>query len=92
MYLHQVFYFLMINLLLIFQLATSVDAERAFSVGHRQVNFMQHNMNSQTFKAQMAVGSWAKTPLFPGIDEVAEYIDLRGNEQNLEQNLEHVEE
>ncbi|KIJ94451.1 hypothetical protein K443DRAFT_110394 [Laccaria amethystina LaAM-08-1] len=45
--------------------ATSVNAERAFSTGRRQVSFMQHNMNSQTFKARMAVGSWAKTPIFP---------------------------
>ncbi len=53
-------------------LATSVDAERAFSAGQCQINFMQHNMNSQTFKAQMAVGSWARSkPLFPGISEVA---------------------
>ena len=74
--------------LLICQSATSVDAEHAFSVGRRQVNFMQHNMSSQTFKARMAVGSWAKTPLFPGLDEVSGYIDLRGNEKNLE----HAEE
>ena len=25
----------------------STDAERAFSKGHREVNFMQHNMSSQ---------------------------------------------
>ncbi|TFK34495.1 hypothetical protein BDQ12DRAFT_613556, partial [Crucibulum laeve] len=32
----------------------------SFLTGHWQVNFMQHNMSSQTFKAQMAVGSWAQ--------------------------------
>jgi hypothetical protein len=31
--------------------ATSVDAERAFSTGRRQINFTQHNINSQTFRA-----------------------------------------
>jgi len=38
--------------------ALSTDAERAFSEGRREVNFMQHNMSLQTFKAKMAVGSW----------------------------------
>jgi hypothetical protein len=76
--------FCIMHLLIIHSLATSVEAERAFSVGRRQVNFMQHNMSSQTFKARMAVGSWAKTPLFPGIDKVSEYIDLRGNEKDLD--------
>ncbi|KAF8987429.1 hypothetical protein BDQ17DRAFT_1193931, partial [Cyathus striatus] len=42
----------------------SVDCEQAFSSGHLQINHLQHNMSSQTFKAQMAVGSWAKTPFY----------------------------
>ncbi|KAF5311813.1 hypothetical protein D9619_002319 [Psilocybe cf. subviscida] len=54
--------------------ASSVDAERAFSSGRRQVNFMQHNMSSQTFKAQMAVGSWANSPLYPGLDTITNMI------------------
>ncbi|KAF8961225.1 hypothetical protein BDZ97DRAFT_1664501, partial [Flammula alnicola] len=54
--------------------ATSVDAEQAFSMGRRQVNFMQTNMNSQTFKAQMAVGSWARSPLYPGFNSVRDVI------------------
>jgi hypothetical protein len=32
-------------------------------------------MNSQTFKAQMAVGSWAKSPLYPGISSVTKVIE-----------------
>jgi hypothetical protein len=48
--------------------ASSTDAERSFSEGRREVNFMQHNMASQTFKAEMAVGSWDGTPLFPQVD------------------------
>lgn len=47
--------------------AASTDAERAFSKGRREVNFMQHNMSSQTFKSEMAVGSWDGTPLMPDI-------------------------
>ena len=49
-------------------IASSVDAERAFSCGRLQVNHLQHNMSSQTFKAQMAVGSWAGTPFMPNLD------------------------
>lgn len=54
--------------------ASSVDAERAFSVGRRQVNFMQHSMSSQTFKAKMGLGSWKKLPFFPSISELAEKL------------------
>jgi hypothetical protein len=35
---------------------------------------MQHNMSSQTFKAQMAVGSWARSALNPGFDFVKDII------------------
>jgi hypothetical protein len=31
-------------------------------------------MNSQTFKAQVAVGSWARTPLYPGFIEVMKIV------------------
>lgn len=56
-------------------IATSVDAERAFSTGRRQINFMQTNMNSQTFKAQMALGSWVNAPFYPGFNYVRDLID-----------------
>lgn len=56
-------------------LATSVDAECAFSTGRRQVNFLQTNMISQTFKAKMAIGSWADSPvLYPGFKYVSNII------------------
>jgi len=54
--------------------ATSVDAECAFSTGQHQLSFMQHNMSSQTFKAQMAVGSWAKTPIFPAFSDISDMV------------------
>jgi hypothetical protein len=40
-------------------------------------------MNSQTFKAQMAVGSWAKTPLYPGFDQMVKIVEsqMAGSEQ-----------
>jgi len=55
--------------------ATSVDAERAFSTGRRQVNHMQHNMSSQTFKARVAIGSWAKTPIFPKFSDITAMVE-----------------
>ncbi|KAF8956668.1 hypothetical protein BDZ97DRAFT_1658336 [Flammula alnicola] len=60
--------------------ATSVDAERAFSTGRRQVNHMQHNMSSQTFKARVALGSWAKTPIFPKYSDIAAMVESRMGE------------
>ncbi|KAI9458293.1 hypothetical protein HD554DRAFT_2029671 [Boletus coccyginus] len=38
-------------------LASSVDAEHSFSCGRPQVNHLRHNMGSQSFKVQMALGS-----------------------------------
>jgi hypothetical protein len=32
-------------------------------------------MSSQTFKAQMALGSWAQTPLYPGLSDVIKIIE-----------------
>ncbi|TFK31271.1 hypothetical protein BDQ12DRAFT_619151 [Crucibulum laeve] len=53
---------------------TSVDVKYAFFTGCYQVNFMQHNISFQIFNAQMAVGSWTKFPLFPGMKKITEYI------------------
>jgi hypothetical protein len=58
-------------------LAASTDAERSFSEGRREVNFMQHNMDSQTFKAEMAVGSWDGTPLFPDVDAAIRILEAK---------------
>jgi hypothetical protein len=44
-------------------------------MGRLEVNHLQHNMNSQTFKAQVAVGSWARTPLYPGLTAVTKVIE-----------------
>jgi hypothetical protein len=38
---------------------------------------MQHNMSSQTFKAEMAVGSWDGTPLMPNISEAIRIIERK---------------
>ncbi|TFK18197.1 hypothetical protein FA15DRAFT_603730 [Coprinopsis marcescibilis] len=54
--------------------ASSIDAERAFSIGRRQINFMQHNMSSTSFRGKMASGSWSGTPLDPGIAAAAKVI------------------
>ncbi|KAL1673130.1 hypothetical protein EV122DRAFT_223302, partial [Schizophyllum commune] len=44
--------------------ATTVDVERAFSEGRREVNFMQTQMCHDTFNASMVVGSLARLPSF----------------------------
>ncbi|KAJ3575281.1 hypothetical protein NP233_g1215 [Leucocoprinus birnbaumii] len=62
--------------------ASSVDAERAFSVGRRQINFMQHNMASNTFKAKMGLGSWVDSPLFPGLDEATKILERKSGEES----------
>ena len=49
--------------------------ERSFPKGHCEVNFMQHNMSLQTFKAEMVVGSWDGTPLMPNISEVISIME-----------------
>ena len=59
--------------------ASSVDAERAFSGGRLQVNHLQHGMSSQTFKAQMAIGSWIGPPIFPSIDPFISIIEDKMN-------------
>ncbi|KZS99466.1 uncharacterized protein LAESUDRAFT_628661, partial [Laetiporus sulphureus 93-53] len=51
--------------------ASSVDAER---VGHLAVSHLQHQVSSQTFKAQMAVGSWVGTPLLPDMKACASLL------------------
>ncbi|KAG2121286.1 hypothetical protein DEU56DRAFT_746799, partial [Suillus clintonianus] len=40
---------------------------QAFSGGRLQVNHLQHGISSQTFKAQVAIGSWLDTPLMPDL-------------------------
>jgi hypothetical protein len=55
--------------------ASSIDAEHAFSVGRLEVNHLQQNTSPQTFKAQIAVGSWAKTPLYPGLSDTIKIVE-----------------
>ena len=52
-------------------IASSADAERAFSNGRLMMNHLQHQMSSRTFQAQMAVGSWVNTPLLPDLTQAA---------------------
>ncbi|KAJ7938722.1 hypothetical protein B0H13DRAFT_1587421 [Mycena leptocephala] len=62
--------------------ASSVDAERVFSEGRREVNFMQHNMAAQTFRAEMALGSWDEKPFFPSIPDLVDTLKRRMNSKN----------
>jgi hypothetical protein len=38
---------------------------------------MQHNMDSQTFKAEMAVRSWDGTPLFPDVGAAIQIMEAK---------------
>ena len=51
------------------------------SEGHWEVNFMQHNMSSQTFKAEMAAGSWDGTPLFPDLQAAFSIMEKKMSQQ-----------
>ena len=68
--------------------ASSVDAERAFSNGRLEVNHLQHNTSPQTFKAQMAVGSWCQTPLYPGLFKVTKIIEHETGGDDIELDVE----
>ncbi|KAF8237847.1 hypothetical protein L208DRAFT_1245242 [Tricholoma matsutake] len=67
--------------------ASSVDAEWAFSSGCLQISHLQHNMNSQAFRAQMAVGSWAQSPLYPGFDKMVGIVKSEMGEECKEENI-----
>ncbi|KDQ18440.1 hypothetical protein BOTBODRAFT_98247, partial [Botryobasidium botryosum FD-172 SS1] len=54
--------------------ASSVDSEHSFLAGRLQANHLQHNMGSNTFRAQMAVGSWYGTPLLPDVTEIVKMV------------------
>jgi hypothetical protein len=77
-------------------IASSVDAECAFSFGRLEVNHLQHSTSPQTFKAQVAVGSWAKTPLYPGLSETIKIVEkqMRGEqvEHEIEENDDEIDE
>ncbi|KAJ7918225.1 hypothetical protein B0H13DRAFT_1452602, partial [Mycena leptocephala] len=57
--------------------ASSVDAERAFSGGRLQVNHLQHQTSSQTFKARITLGSWV--PLMPDTSTAVVILEKKLN-------------
>ncbi|KAJ6596552.1 hypothetical protein B0H10DRAFT_1760361, partial [Mycena sp. CBHHK59/15] len=57
--------------------ASSVDAEHAFSGGCLQVNHLQHQTSSQTFKVRVALGSWIRTPLIPSSKDVITIMEKK---------------
>jgi hypothetical protein len=44
-------------------------------------------MNSQTFRAQMVVGSWAQSPLYPGFDQMVGIVKSEMGEECEEENI-----
>jgi hypothetical protein len=59
----------------LFDTASSVDVERAFSGGRLTIGHLQHSMGDLTFEAKTAVGSWYNTPLLPSVDTAAAIIE-----------------
>ena len=59
-----------------------MDAECAFSIERLEVNHLQHNISPQTFKAQIAIGSWARTPLYPGLSETIKIVEKQMGGEN----------
>ncbi|KAJ7939157.1 hypothetical protein B0H13DRAFT_1574309, partial [Mycena leptocephala] len=57
----------------------AVDAERAFSAGRLQVNHLQHQTSSQTFKARVALGSWIGTPLMANTSVATAILEKKLN-------------
>ena len=61
--------------------------------GRLQVNHLQHHISSQSFKAQVAVGSWYNSPLLPSTTSVAEIINdkvLKGKKRAIAHDSEPV--
>ena len=54
-------------------LATSVDAERAFSRGRLTVSRLRHSLSEQSVRASTVLGSWAR---IPGLVPEQEMIDM----------------
>lgn len=54
-------------------IASTAAAEREFSEGRTQVNWNQQSMSSQTFRAKMSVGAWARAPWY-NLETAAEII------------------
>ncbi|KAJ6543682.1 hypothetical protein B0H10DRAFT_1741381, partial [Mycena sp. CBHHK59/15] len=51
--------------------------QHAFSSGCLQVNHLQHQMSSQTFKARVALRSWIGTPLMPSSSDAAAIMEKK---------------
>lgn len=49
--------------------ASFVDAERAFPGGRLQVHHTQYNISSDTFRAEITLGSWYLAPWFSGFKD-----------------------
>jgi hypothetical protein len=60
-------------------------------MGHLEVNHLQHNMNLWTFKAQVAVGSWANMPLYPGFTEVTKIVETNRGSRGAKLKVEGLE-
>lgn len=69
----RVFCSLSSTLLMVPLIATSTDAERAFSRGHLTVSRLRHSLSEESVRASTVLGSWAN---IPGLVPEAEIVEL----------------
>lgn len=55
-------------------IATSTDAERAFSRGHLTVSRLRHSLNEESVRTSTVLGSWANIPGLVPEEEIVEFI------------------
>ena len=58
--------------------ATSVDGERAFSIGCTTIKHNQHAMSVNTFQAKIALGQWFGQPFMPPVEKLAAKLKSDG--------------
>lgn len=56
------------------RVATSTDAERAFSRGHLTVSRLRHSLNEESVRTSTVLGSWANIPGLVPEEDIVEFI------------------
>ncbi len=55
-------------------IATSTDAERAFSRGHLTVSRLRHSLNEESVRTSTVLGSWANIPDLIPEEDIIDFI------------------
>lgn len=65
--------------------ATSIDAERAFSMGGRVITKLRNRLSDVSARASIVLASWLKNPAFDASREMKELLEnqwKRGKSRN----------